>query len=63
MPRYIAGISSEARKFLRRDGYIFFEIGHNQGEDVRQILLQYGFTEIMIKKDLSGLDRVVSARG
>ena len=56
-------ISSEARKFLRRDGYIFFEIGHNQGEDVRQILLQYGFTEIMIKKDLSGLDRVVSARG
>lgn len=55
-------ISSEAKKFLKENGSIFFEIGYNQGEDVKRILSQEGFVEVMIRKDLSGLDRVVSAR-
>lgn len=55
-------ISSEAKKYLKESGSIFFEIGHDQGEDVKQILSQEGFAEIIIKKDLSGLDRVVSAK-
>lgn len=55
-------ISSEAKKYLKNSGSIFFEIGHDQGEDVKQILIQEGFAEIIIKKDLSGLDRVVSAK-
>lgn len=55
-------ISSEAKHFLKENGYIFYEIGHNQGEDVRQILIKEGFVDVKVKKDLSGLDRVVSAR-
>ncbi len=55
-------ISAEASRFLNKDGFIFYEIGYNQGEAVKQILLREGFTDIRIKKDLSGLDRVVYAR-
>ena len=55
-------ISKAAKKHLNPNGLIFYEIGYNQGEAVRKILEQEGFTDVTIKKDLSGLDRVVSAR-
>ncbi len=55
-------ISAEAFRYLNKGGFIFYEIGYNQGEAVKQILLREGFTDVIIKKDLSGLDRVISAR-
>lgn len=54
-------ITSALKLHLNRGGFIFYEIGHNQGEAVKQILVEEGFTDVIIKKDLSGLDRVVSA--
>jgi release factor glutamine methyltransferase len=47
---------------LNPDGLIFYEIGYNQGEAVKLILTEEGFAEVIIKKDLSGLDRIVAAR-
>jgi release factor glutamine methyltransferase len=55
-------IVAQSKAYLRRDGLLFFEIGHNQGEEVRQILQNEGFTDVVINKDLSGLDRVVFAK-
>ena len=55
-------ISKEAKKHLNQDGLIFYEIGYNQGDAVKKILTEEGFADIMIKKDLAGHDRVVSAR-
>lgn len=55
-------ISEGAKHFLNPNGLLFYEIGHNQGEDVKLILQEESYTDIVIKKDLSGLDRVVSAR-
>jgi release factor glutamine methyltransferase len=55
-------IVAATKDYLNRDGFLFFEIGHNQGEEVKQILQEEGFTDINIKKDFSGLDRVVSAK-
>ena len=55
-------ISKEAKEHLTPGGLIFYEIGYNQGEAVKNILIEEGFADIVIKKDLSGLDRVVSAR-
>ena len=55
-------ISEEAKHFLNPNGLLFYEIGHNQGESIKLILQEEGYTDIVIKKDLSGLDRVVSAR-
>ncbi|MBB2181622.1 peptide chain release factor N(5)-glutamine methyltransferase [Lachnospiraceae bacterium MD1] len=55
-------IAAEAASYLTKGGYLFLEIGFNQGNEVREILQKEGFTHIDIKKDLSGKDRIVSAR-
>jgi release factor glutamine methyltransferase len=55
-------ITSDIKRYLNKNGSVFFEIGYNQGDSVKQILREAGLTDIMIKKDFSGLDRVVSAR-
>ena len=55
-------ISQAAKEHLNPEGLIFFEIGYNQGEAVKLILTEEGFTDVVIKKDLSGLDRIVMAR-
>jgi release factor glutamine methyltransferase len=55
-------IAKEGKDHLIKNGYIFLEIGCNQAQDVKEILQKEGFCDIKIKKDLSGLDRVVSGR-
>lgn len=52
-------IVEESRKFLKPDGWLCFEIGHDQGEDVKSMMGAAGFDHVTIKKDLAGLDRVV----
>lgn len=52
-------ISSKAMKYLRNDGLLAYEIGYDQGEAVKDIMLDEGFKNIEILKDLQGLDRVV----
>lgn len=54
-------IINDAKKHLKRGGALFFEIGHDQAEDVSALLLAAGYEKIEVKKDLAGLDRVVSA--
>lgn len=58
---FYRSISSEAKRYLKPGGYIFFEIGHDQGAKVAEILSKEEFHKIVVKKDLSGLDRIVSA--
>ena len=36
-----------------------FEIGFDQGDAVKTLLAKNGFTESLILKDFSGLDRIV----
>ena len=38
---------------------MIFEIGHDQGLDVSNMMKDAGFRDVLIKKDLAGLDRVV----
>jgi len=52
-------IVEKSPEYLSDGGQLFFEIGHDQGEDVKKIMEQAGFTEVTVKKDLAGLDRVV----
>lgn len=54
-------IVAQAPLWLTEGGWIFFEIGCQQGLDVSS-LLEKDFTDIQIIKDLSGLDRVVLGR-
>ncbi|MBQ7833742.1 MAG: peptide chain release factor N(5)-glutamine methyltransferase, partial [Lachnospiraceae bacterium] len=54
-------ITEEAKGYLSRGGKIFYEIGYNQAEDVSELLRRSGYIDIVVKKDLAGLDRVIYA--
>lgn len=53
-------IIQECGAYLKENGKILFEIGHDQGVMVSGMLRAAGFRNVTIKKDLSGNDRVVS---
>ena len=46
---------------LKKGGYLFFEIGYNQGKKVSDIL-SAAFCDIKVIKDYAGLDRIVTAK-
>lgn len=54
-------IISQAKEHLAEGGTILFEIGHDQGETVAELLEQAGYQDIVVKKDYAGLDRIVRA--
>lgn len=56
-------IVKEARQYLTDGGWLFFEIGYNQGNALQEIFSSYKeYEDIQIKKDLAGLDRIAAAR-
>ena len=52
-------IVKECKKYLNLGGTILFEIGHDQGVAVSEMLTYAGFTNVRVVKDLAGNDRVV----
>ncbi|MDD7792684.1 peptide chain release factor N(5)-glutamine methyltransferase [Clostridium sp. 'White wine YQ'] len=52
-------IVEESTKVLAERGILAFEIGYDQGDEVKEIMEAAGFKDVKIKKDLAGLDRVV----
>ncbi|MBO7207487.1 MAG: peptide chain release factor N(5)-glutamine methyltransferase [Kiritimatiellae bacterium] len=55
--RYLA----DALNILKPGGAVFFEIGENQGDAVAKLMEGYGFSDVRIEKDYSGLDRYAFA--
>ena len=55
-------IISHADEWLVTDGWIVLEIGHQQGDAVRELLAQNSFKQIEIRKDLAGRDRIALAK-
>ncbi|MCO6520758.1 MAG: peptide chain release factor N(5)-glutamine methyltransferase [Snodgrassella sp.] len=54
----LATIIAGAAAFLRPAGWLLLEHGFDQGEAVRDMLAQHGFSQIHTLPDLAGLDRV-----
>lgn len=52
-------ITARAQEFLKPGGWLMYEIGCDQGEDVKELLLKEGFRNTEIRQDLCGRDRVV----
>ncbi|WP_300280189.1 peptide chain release factor N(5)-glutamine methyltransferase [Peptacetobacter sp.] len=52
-------ITEESSKYIKKGGVLAYEVGHDQAEDVYNIMNNNGFEKIYIKKDLAGIDRVV----
>lgn len=52
-------IIEESMLTLNENGILAFEIGHDQGLDVRILMEEAGFSNVKLVKDLAGLDRVL----
>ena len=52
-------IIEESKLTLNENGVLAFEIGHDQGLDVRILMEEAGFSDVKLVKDLAGLDRVL----
>lgn len=52
-------IISEAGGYFDHQGTLLLEIGYDQAEDVKRLMEEAGYSQIYVKKDLAGLDRVV----
>lgn len=52
-------ILEQAGDHLEDGGYVFFEIGYDQAEAVRNLMVAAGLDQITVKQDLAGLDRVI----
>lgn len=55
-------ISREASRYLCLKGYLFLEIGYDQGVDVIDILREDGYQDVQLMKDLAHNDRLIIAR-
>lgn len=54
-------ITKEAPAILNDNGYLLFELGINQAEDVEKFMFENGFKNIEIIEDLAGIKRVICA--
>ena len=51
-------IVSEAPKYLTPNGWLIFELGIGESENVKAFMKEY-FKNVNIIKDLAGIDRVI----
>jgi release factor glutamine methyltransferase len=54
-------IATFGLQHLNAHGKLFFEINETLGKEVHDLLSQYGYKNIELKKDLQGKDRIVKA--
>lgn len=52
-------IVDESKLVLKENGILAFEIGHDQGIDVKTLMEKNNFKDVRVIKDLAGHDRVV----
>ncbi len=57
--KYYMRISSDAPSVLNKNGYLIFELGIKQSDNVSRIMQQSGFSNIESLKDLAGLERLI----
>lgn len=55
-------IIAQAPAYLTPGGWLCLEIGYDQGDSVPALMAQAGFTDIRLKRDLSGQARIVSGQ-
>ena len=47
-----------ASTWLARNGWLVLEIGYQQGKEVKSLLENVGLTNVEIRQDLAGRDRI-----
>lgn len=59
---FYQAIAMQAKKYLKSGGHLYFEINENYGEEMRKMLLDLGFLNIELRKDLQGKARMMRAQ-
>ena len=60
--KYYTAIADIATQKLKINGYLYFEIHENMGEQILKMLKNKGFSSSLIKQDMQGKDRMIKAR-
>ncbi|MBR6386064.1 MAG: peptide chain release factor N(5)-glutamine methyltransferase [Ruminococcus sp.] len=55
-------ITAQWKKCLKKGGYLCYEFGYDQHEDVKNILVENKFENIKLTRDLAGIIRTVTAQ-
>lgn len=55
-------IIPEAKKYLKKNGFLMFEIGSGQADAVKDIAMAEGYMHISLRKDFADIDRVITIR-
>lgn len=58
---FYRNITKQAKSYLKPEGVLAFEIGFDQGKDVKELCEKAGFEIVVIAKDYAHLDRMVFA--
>lgn len=56
--KFYRKITESAPSFLKRDGWLMFELGEGESREVR-MFMEENFCNIVIQKDLAGIERVI----
>lgn len=54
-------IIKESKNYLKEEGFIFLEHGHDQSQALKQILYDEGYKNIKVIKDYNQIDRIIFA--
>lgn len=52
-------IIKQSKYVLKENGILAFEIGYNQGDEVKSLMMENNFKDVKVIKDFAGLDRIV----
>lgn len=52
-------IVKQSKYVLNENGILAFEIGYNQGDEVKSLMMENNFKDVKVIKDFAGLDRIV----
>lgn len=59
---YYRKIVKDACKFLNKKGWLFFEVGKGQAEEVKALMSEHNFDNCQIVKDYNKIERIVYGR-
>lgn len=59
---FYGAIAKLAREGLKENGVLYMEINQYLGEDVKMLLKEFNFSEIQLRKDIFGNDRMIKAK-
>lgn len=54
-------IAKKSKIVLKKGGKLYFEINEKYGDQIKELLINLGYSNIEIKKDLQGKDRMIRA--